>query len=186
LTAADLATWLDCNQRSIAERWRTELLARTAGLEGPELSELLGDFLVTLVSMMPGALGPARDEVDPIWRQTAELFGNLATLRGLASGEAIEEFQLLRDAIFRLIYADGSEGDERAMLMRDLLRLNRLVDTGVTMASVGHTDSLFFALFQGSGVRSEVDAPLIQEYREQLRGLREDYEEVLRHLPEGV
>jgi hypothetical protein len=61
----------------------------------------------------------------------------------------IEEFQMLRDAVIRL-YAEPRRRTLR--ISCDLLRVNRLIDRGATQSRVGHTDRLFFALFQGRGV----------------------------------
>jgi hypothetical protein len=46
--------------------------------------------------------------------------------------------------------------------------LNRFLDSGVTHASIGHTDGLFFALFEGSGVSTVPTAKLVAELDEQL------------------
>ena len=118
----------------------------------------MGRFCGLLTRMLPGALGPLREHVEPLWLQTAELFGSVAAQRGLAAGEALDEFQILREVLIRELYADPPAGGRVPLSLRDLLRLNRVIDRGVTQAGVGHADALFFALFQGSGVPEHLDA----------------------------
>ncbi len=150
-----------------------------------DLDHLLSKFLDLVVLLIPGALGPYRSQVEPLWREACELFGNVATSRGLAAGEVIEEFQLLREGVIKLLYADGGGTGEEGISLRDLLRLNRVVDRGVTFAAVGYTDALFFALFQGSGVRSELNGEFMVEVEEQIRMIGEEYQEIMGHLGAG-
>ena len=138
-----------------------------------------------MLLLVPGSLGPYRTQIEPLWREASELYGNLATIRGLAAGEVIEEFQLLREAVIKLLYAEGGGTGEDGISLRDLLRLNRIVDRGVTFSAVGYTDALFFALFQGSGVRSELNGEIVVEVGEQLRMIREEYMELMGHLGSG-
>ncbi len=65
------------------------------------------------------------------------------------------------------------------MGLRDVLRLNRAVDVLVTHASVGHTDALFFALFQSSGVPERLSDDVRYEIRLQLERIRAGLEEIL-------
>ncbi len=137
-----------------------------------------------LASFLPALLGPHRDQVEPLWIRTSELFGAVAARRGLAAGEVIEEFQILREAVIRLLYQDPPLGGRVRLSLREVLRLNRALDTGVTHASVGHTDALFFSLFEGSGIP---DAPptaeLMAEVRAQLDGVRAELREILGRVP---
>ena len=170
----------------LRDRWWSELRSRTEGPQPAEVDALLRDFLDLLVRLIPGALGPYRSQVEPLWREACELFGSVATSRGLAAGEVIEELQLLREGVIKLLYAEGGGTGSDGISLRDLLRLNRVVDRGVTFASVGYTDALFFALFQGSGVRSELTGELVVEVGEQVRMIGEEYQEIMMHLgPEG-
>jgi hypothetical protein len=170
----------------LRDRWWSELRRRTEGPQPAEVDALLRDFLDLLVRLVPGALGPYRSQVEPLWREACELFGSVATSRGLAAGEVIEELQLLREGVIKLLYAEGGGTGSDGISLRDLLRLNRVVDRGVTFASVGYTDALFFALFQGSGVRSELTGELVVEVGEQVRMIGEEYQEIMMHLgPEG-
>jgi hypothetical protein len=181
LKPLELARWVEVRSQGLAERWLQELRARDTG-SGDAFDGLVEPFIRLFVSMLPTALGPLRDQVEPIWVQTAELFGSVSSQRGLAAGEVIEEFQLLRDGVIRAMFEDSPlEGDTRLSL-RDVLRLNRIVDLGVTHASVGHTDALFFSLFQGSGVPDSPGEDLYSEVAEQLGSLRREFAEVKRAL----
>jgi hypothetical protein len=103
----------------------------------------------------------------------------LACKRGLAAGEAVEEVQYLREGILRLLYQAPPIVPAGAMGLREVLRLNRAVDQLVTHASVGHTDALFFALFQSSGVPERLSDEVRYEIRAQLDGIRAGLEEIL-------
>lgn len=141
--------------------------------------DLLEAFTETLVSFLPAFLGPYKEQVEPIWQQATETYGSVAAKRGLAAGEVIEEFQLLREELLRLFYADPPVRSLDRLALRDVLRINRIVDDGVTHASVGHTDALFFALFQGSGAPESLSAEQAVEVREQLRLMRAEFREVM-------
>jgi hypothetical protein len=161
----------------LADRWLAEIRAREMG-SGKAIEGLVEPFVPLLVSMIPEALGPLHDQVEPLWIQTAELFGSVASRRGLAAGEVIEEFQLLREGLIRSMFEHSPAADGERMSLRDVLRLNRIIDLGVTHASVGHTDALFFSLFQGSGVPDSPTEELEAEVAEQLDALREELAEV--------
>ena len=160
------------------ERWLAHVRLR-GGTEVDGVEELLEAFLELFLRMLPGLMGPNRDQIEPLWTQTGELFGSLACSRGLAAGEAVEEAQFLREAILRLLYQDPPRTPMGAMGLRDDLRLNRAVDQLVTHASVGHTDALFFALFQGSGVPERLSDDARYEIRSQLEGVRSGMEEIV-------
>ncbi|MEJ2538935.1 MAG: hypothetical protein P8188_02925 [Gemmatimonadota bacterium] len=142
------------------------------------MEELLELFLEFFLDLLPGLLGPYRDQLDPLWTQASELFGSLAANRGLAAGEAVEEAQFLREAVLRLLYQDPPLAPAGPMGLREVLRLNRILDELVTYASVGHTDALFFALFQGSGVPEKLSDDVRYEIRNQLEALRASLDEV--------
>jgi hypothetical protein len=173
----ELARWVEAHTEILTERWLAEIRARETG-SGKAIEGLVEPFVRLLVSMIPEALGPLRDQVEPIWIQTAELFGSVASRRGLAAGEVIEEFQLLREGLIRSMFEHSPAEDGEQVSLRDILRLNRIIDLGVTHASVGHTDALFFSLFQGSGVPESPTERLEDEVVEQLEALREELAEV--------
>jgi hypothetical protein len=181
----DLADWIESRVERLSERWCQEVRRRGEGMHA-EINGLLDEFLELLVRFLPAVVGPYRDQVEPLWRQAAELFGATAARRGLAAGEVIEEFQILREAVIRLLYQDPPVAGRARLSLRDVLRLNRAIDRGVTHASVGHTDALFFFLFEGSGIPdSPPAAELLEELRAQLDGLRVELGNILGGVPGG-
>jgi hypothetical protein len=96
----------------------------------------------------------------------------------------VEEFQILREAVIRLLYQDPPLGGRVPLSLREVLRLNRAIDRGVTHASVGHTDALFFSLFEGSGIPDVPPAEeLVVEVRAQLEVIRTELRSRLGRLP---
>ncbi len=179
----ELAAWVEMRIPRITQRWLREVEGRFAnGSDG--INGLLEEFLGLLAGFLPGMLGSYRDQVEPLWIRSSELFGAMAAKRGLAAGEVIEEFQILREIVIRLLYQDPPLAGRARVSLREVLRLNRAIDMGVTHASVGHTDALFFSLFQGSGIP---DAPptaeLVREVREQLEAVRTELRAILGDLP---
>ena len=179
----ELAAWVEMRLPRITQKWLKEVQNRydpgTRGING-----LLEEFLGLLASFLPGMLGPYRDQVEPVWTRTSELFGAVAAKRGLAAGEVIEEFQVLREVVISLLYQDPPLGGRAPVSLREILRLNRAIDMGVTHASVGHTDALFFSLFEGSGIPdTPPTAQLVEELRQELAGIREDLRLILGDLP---
>lgn len=143
------------------------------------VQELVASFLNLFLELLPACIGPLREQAEPLWLQAAELFGSLAAQRGLAAGEVIEEFQILREAVIRLLWADPPQVNSTRIGLREALRVNRVVDRGVTHASVGHTDALFFALFQGSGVPEHLTDDARYELRNELQAIRRDLHALL-------
>lgn len=182
VSPAEFAVWVEERLPRLVGRWHREILSRYDNAHG--VNGLLEEFLTLLAGFLPAMLSPDRDQVEPIWIRASELFGAVAARRGLAAGEVIEEMQLLREAVIRLLYQDPPMAGRMRLSLREVLRLNRAIDTGVTHASVGHTDAMFFWLFEGSGIP---DTPptgaLLEELRSQLDAIRADLVEVLGRLP---
>ena len=170
LTPAELSSWLEEQREAMAARWLLEVRSRSEGIDG-ELLVLIGDFLHLFTSLLAPGLGAFRYQVEAVLQQAAELYGNLGAHRGLAAGEAVEEVQLLRGVLLRFLYTLPPGGGSTRVSLRDLLQLNRLVDLGVTYASVGHTDTLFFNLFHSAGVSGAPTPELLAEVREQVAGV---------------
>jgi hypothetical protein len=173
LTPAELSAWIHDQEGAIAERWIGELRSRGERRD-PQLDELLEAFLELLVSFLAPGIGPWRSQVEPLFQQAAELYGNLGALRGQAAGEAVEEMQLLREAILRFLFRNPPVRNGSGIGFREMLRLNRLVDLAVTHASVGHTDALFFNLLHGTGVSDRPRAEALEEIHAQLQHLAEE------------
>ena len=173
LEPSELARWLAERADRIRDRWLADINGRGGWTEPVE--ELITEFFDLFVDMLPHGLGPFKEQVEPLWVQAAGLFGLMAAQRGLAAGEVIEEFQMLRDAVIRFLYAEPPVAGPLRISLRDLLRVNRLIDRGVTQASVGHTDRLFFALFQGRGVSDGLTEENVSEIRTQLASIRREF-----------
>ena len=179
----ELSVWVEMRLPRITQRWLREVQSRFAS-DARGINGLLEEFLELLTSFLPGMIGPYRDQVEPLWIRCSTLFGAMAAKRGLAAGEVIEEFQLLREVVIRILYQEPPLAGRARVSLRDVLRLSRAIDMGVVHASVGHTDALFFSLFEGSGV-PEVPptAELVGEVRSQLHAIREELRGTLGELP---
>lgn len=177
----DLAGWLRERSPGIAERWAEGLLGAHSSWNRANES-VVRPFCRGLVSLLPGMLSPYRTQILPLWSEGAELFGSMAARRGLSAGEVIEEFQMLREIIVRMMFERPPPGRGRGLQLREVLQLNRTVDIGVTQASVGHTDLLFFSLIHGSGVPKPLDSDDLGEVREQIRALRDEGCRIMRHM----
>lgn len=177
----DLANYLRERSDGLAEAWSSEIAARDVG-QDERFDGLVGRFTSQLTALIPWLLGPHSSHIRPLWDRTAELFGAMGAKRGLAAGEIVEEFQIVRDLLIRTLFRDPpSEGP---VSLRDTLRLNRIVDRGVTHASVGHTDALFFQFFEAQ------DAPLenspgdiVREAEAQLALVEEELEQIVEITP---
>jgi hypothetical protein len=175
----DLTRWLHDRLPSIREQWMSRIEARDA-IGGSDWHEVVGIFVGLISSMLVPVLGPLRREVAPLWIRVAELFGRTAAERGLAAGEVIEELQILRELVIRDLYKDPPGAGAAPLSLRDVLLLNRAVDRIVTHGSVGHTDALFFKLFDGDLGESGSDPENTAEaVKEQLGGLRDEVRGVL-------
>lgn len=176
----DLAGWLREHSALIAERWAEGLFSARSSWSGAGES-LAHVFCGGLVSFLPGMLSPYRMQILPLWSECAELFGSVAARRGLSAGEVIEEFQLLREVIVRLGF-ERPPSAYGALEMRGVLELNRAVDIGVTQASVGHADLLFFNLVRGSGGPGPLGRDDMDEVVEQVRTLRQEGVRTMRRM----
>ena len=177
----DLAEWIHEHSPGLAERWAQGLAASGETWRGASES-ILRPFCRALVSFLPGMINPGRTEILPLWSECAELFGSVAARRGLSAGEVIEEFQLLREVILRMGFEVGAPESTRGAPLREILLLNRAIDIGVTQASVGHTDLLFFSLLHGSGAPEPLRAEDLREVLDQIGQLRDEGRRIMRHV----
>jgi hypothetical protein len=173
----DLARYLQERGTELSEAWTAEIVARDLG-QGTVYDRVVGRFVTRFAGLLPWMVGPHATHVNPLWDRAAELFGAMSAKRGLAAGEVIEEFQILRDLLIRTIFRDPPR--EGPLSLRDILRLNRIVDSGVTYASVGHTDALFFQYLEAQ------DAPvqpspeeIIDEADRQLALIEDELEQIV-------
>ena len=168
-----IGEWLEAQRGFLAGYWFEEVLHRVSVDQAME--RVLERFFDLLTRMIPGALDHRRSSVDPVWKSAAELYGALGAKRGLAAGDVVEEFQIVREAVVRMLFEAPPARYGAELSLSDALRLNRFLDSGVTHASIGHTDGLFFALFHGSGVSTVPTAKLVAELDEQLECLEVEW-----------
>ena len=171
-----LRGWLEDQEGEIASRWYQEVRASSAelGEEGTAVLWRMGELMVSLI---PGCFGDHREAGLETWENAAHLYGSFAVRRGLAAGEVVEELQLLRNVILRFFLIEAPPSLTRDGLFEevpplDLLTLNRVLDLGVSRASIAYVDDLFFAHLQGSGVPEGITSELVEEVDRQLEGFR--------------
>jgi hypothetical protein len=177
LSESELCHWLETHATDVAHRWSVELRARTNREDGP-VESLREALLHAMARSVGPALGPWRDQVEPLLHQIAALYGNVAFLRGLAAGDVVEEVQLLREILLRFLFRDGASVDPTTPIgLRELLRLSRVVDQLVTHANVGHIDALFFNLLHGSGVSEVPGEERVAELTAELAHLQDELDQ---------
>ena len=176
-TGSELADWLQGRTLRLAEEWAAEIRVRGMG-HATVVDEVVARQVLQIASMMPELLGRHATQLQPLWSRACELFGTVAAKRGLAAGEVIEEFQILRTLVIRDLYQDPLVGG--APTLREALRLNGMVDRGVTHASVGHTDAMFFQLLEDTDAPMVLSAEqIVLEAEAQLAVIREELESIL-------
>ncbi len=145
-----LARGIDSVRDELVAQWAEWLASRQPEAKALDaatterLLRLIADLLVLMV-------GPLRREAESTWFAAAELYGRLAALRGLAAGEVVEELQHLRELLAREL-ADFFVALPLRQQLPTVLRVNRVVDSAVSSAVVGYTDSLVASMFSREGV----------------------------------
>jgi hypothetical protein len=132
-----------------------------------------------LFDVMTEMVGPLRREVNSVWFHVCEHYGRIASVRGLAAGEVVEELQYLRELLIRnlapvLVAMRARQG------MAIMLRLNRVIDKGVAVAVVGYTDALVATLFSQNGVPVYGSQHDVGEVERQLDALEQELQAVTR------
>lgn len=130
-----------------------------------------------LFDVMTEMVGPLRREVNSVWFHVCEHYGRVASARGLAAGEVVEELQFLRELLIRnlapvLVAMRARQG------MAIMLRLNRVIDKGVAVAVVGYTDALVATLFSQNGVPSFSADHDVGDVERQLDALEQELQAV--------
>lgn len=132
----------------------------------PLLERQLRLIIDTLVEM----LGPLRREAKPVWTQVLERYGRVAAARGLAAGEVVEELQQLRYLLIKHIGAVvAAMRTRRAVAV--FVRLNVVVDRGVTDAVVAYTDALVASLLMTDRQTQPLTDASADDVTRQLEGL---------------
>ena len=171
-----MKSWLEHRETILADRWVQELsTGRDPG--NSEGLDILEDIARNLVSFLPLCYGDRRETALEVWQAATHLYGSVALLRGLAAGDVVDELQLLRGVILRQFLSEIARGGDdpgKTLPLMDLMTLNRLLDQGVSRASIAYVDDLFFTHLQGSGVPGGLDEDKKSEIRRQLEGFRKD------------
>ena len=132
-----------------------------------------------LLDVISEMVGPLRREAKGIWLDVCEHYGRTASTRGLAAGEVVEEMQFLRELLIRHL-APVLTIMRARQSMAIMLRLNRVIDRGVTVSVVGYTDALIATLFAQNGVPvagTEYDAGDVER---QLDALEKKFESIVK------
>jgi hypothetical protein len=134
-----------------------------------------------LFDVMTEMVGPLRREVNTVWFHVCEHYGRIASARGLAAGEVVEELQYLRELLIRnlapvLVAMRARQG------MAIMLQLNRVIDKGIAVAVVGYTDALVATLFSQNGVPSAGAHHDFGEVDRQLDSLEQELHRVVKTI----
>ena len=135
--------------------------------------------LTLLVDIMIEMTGPLRRRLLELWISACAAYGRAAAERGLAAGEVVEEMQHLREVLIRHLSEIVPTLPARQS-MATVLRLNRVLDRGISHAVVGYTDALVETLLNQRGVPVPVEAPVAED----LPGRLEQFESELNRLRE--
>ena len=129
--------------------------------------------LALLVDIMIETAGPLRRQVAELWFNACDAYGRTAAARGLAAGEVVEELQHLRELLIRhLSEVIGSLSNRQSMAA--VLRLNRLLDRGISHAVVGYTDVLVETLLNKRGVILAASEPGESDVQRRLDQIEEE------------
>lgn len=128
-------------------RWIGERMTQAPHIHAPTVERQLA----LLVDILAEMSGPLRRQLAELWFDACEFYGQTAATRGLAAGEVVEEVQHLRELLIREL-SDVIAALPARHSMAAVLRLNRLVDRGISHAVVGYTDALVQTLFAQRGV----------------------------------
>jgi hypothetical protein len=129
--------------------------------------------LALLVDIITEATGPLRRHVAEVWFSACDTYGRTAAARGLAAGEVVEELQYLRELLIRQM-ADVVVTLTARQSLTVVLRLNRLLDRGISHAVVGYTDVLVETLLNRRGVVLDASTPGESAVLERLAQLEEE------------
>jgi len=177
-TLAAVSRALAGQRARLVQDWTRWILARVgaAPTVRPETLERQVDLLVRLLIE---TAGPLRRPALELWLLACEGYGRTAAERGLAAGEVVEELQHLRELLIRYLSELIAALPARAS-MAAVLRLNRILDSGITHAVVGYTDTLVETLFAQRGVPVGASGPVEDEIAQRLRHLEHELEQLRR------
>jgi len=178
---------LASQREAMAARWSEwlgERAVKAKTVPPPLVDRQFGLMIDVLTTMV----GPLRRETKPIWNRVTEHYGRMAAARGLAAGEVVEEMQYLRELLIRYL-APAIAAIRPRQGMALFLRLNRIVDRGVTMAVAAYTDALVATLLRKEDENGDPEPqsgpPDLDEVERELDGLAARLEEITRRVSAG-
>jgi hypothetical protein len=165
---------------SVVSNWADWLGNRTTGAHTIPRATVEREFRL-LFDVMTEMVGPLRREVNTVWFHVCEHYGRIASARGLAAGEVVEELTFFREMLIRnlapvLVAMRARQG------MAIMLRLNRVIDKGIAVAVVGYTDALVATLFSQNGVPSFGADQDFGEVERQLDALEQELQTVSKQV----
>jgi hypothetical protein len=141
---------LAARRDALASQWTRWILARV-GAAPTVRPQVLERQVLLLIDLLIETAGPLRRAALELWLQASEGYGRTAAERGLAAGEVVEELQHLRELLIHHL-SELIAALPGRVSMAAVLRLNRILDSGITHAVVGYTDALVETLFAQRGV----------------------------------
>src|SRR5215216_3407179 len=165
---------------SMVSQWAEWLGDRQTGAHAIPRATVEREFRL-LFDVMTEMVGPLRREVNLVWFHVCEHYGRIASARGLAAGEVVEELTFFREMLIRnlapvLVAMRARQG------MAIMLRLNRVLDRGVAVAVVGYTDALVATLFAQNGVPLSSTEQDVGEVERQLGILEQELQAVSQQI----
>ena len=165
---------------SVVSQWVVWLGDRATGAHTIPRATVEREFRL-LFDVMTEMVGPLRREVNTVWFHACEHYGRIASARGLAAGEVVEELTFFREMLIRnlapvLVAMRARQG------MAVMLRLNRVIDKGIAVAVVGYTDTLVATLFSQNGVTSFGAEQDFAEVERQLDALEQELQAVSKQV----
>ena len=165
---------------AMVSQWADWLRDRTSGAHTIPRATLEREFRL-LFDVMTEMIGPLRREASTVWFHVCEHYGRIASARGLAAGEVVEELTFLREMLIRnlapvLVAMRARQG------MAIMLRLNRVIDKGIAVAVVGYTDALVATLFSQNGVPAFNPDQDFAEVERQLDALEQELQAVSKQV----
>jgi hypothetical protein len=163
---------LRANRDRLIEEWSRWVIKRTAvapHIQRPTVER----HLTLLVDVLTESAGPLRRQVAELWFTSCEVYGEVAAARGLAAGEVVEELQQLRELLIHHLSETVLNLPPRQS-MAAVLRLNRILDRGISNAVVGYTDALVETLLNRRGVPIVASEPAEDEMLQRLEQLEQE------------
>jgi hypothetical protein len=164
------------NRDRLVEQWAQWVTGRVQ--EVPHVrTPTVERHLTLLVDILIESAGPLRRQVAELWFTASEVYGQTAANRGLAAGEVVEELQQLREILIHFLSEPIATLPARQS-MAAVLRLNRILDRGISHAVVGYTDALVETLLNRRGVPIVASEPEEDEVLQRLESLEEELEQL--------